>query len=168
MAVFRSISAMLGAAPRRSPDVLRAGPGSSAGSRRAGLLTFILYALFIGWPGWAGKGSPLSGWLVMPVSPLLTALEPGATPPPRPGALASPHTLVRRLSVGPDWRSRLAFPALVDGSAGRWALTRQPRSIVLGAGAALRSMLLALAAPEGWTAVPLIPEDGRGRWCGPP
>ena len=85
MAVFRSISAMLGAAPRRSPDrgfVL----GQLVGGV-SGLAAFILYALFIGWPGWA-EGIAFV-WLAGHAGFAILALEPERDAAAKAGALAS-------------------------------------------------------------------------------
>ncbi len=156
MAVFRSISAILGAAPRQAPDrgfVL----GQLLGGA-SGVGAFILYAAFIGWPGWAEGIAFL--WLAGHAGFAILALEPERDAAAKAGALASLTLFIAYLSAltgglaSPFLPWLLVLPA--DG-----ALTRQPRSIVLGAGAAAFGIvLLALAAPEGWTALPLIPESG--------
>ena len=157
MAVFQAISAMLGAPPRRAPDrgfVL----GQLAGGA-GGVAAFILYVILVGWPGWPEAVAFL--WLTAHAGFAILALEPERDAAAKAGALASLTLFIAYLCsltgglASPFLPWLLVLPA--DG-----ALTRQPRSIVLGIGCAVFGMLLlAVAAPFGLMQMPMLSaEDG--------
>jgi cell cycle sensor histidine kinase DivJ len=157
MAVFRSISGLLGAAPRRAPDrgfVLGQLMGGASG-----IAAFILYTAFIGFPGWPEAIAFV--WLTAHAGFGVMALEPERDAAAKAAALASLTLFIAYLCsltgglASPFLPWLLVLPA--DG-----ALTRQPRSIVLGAGcAAFGIVLLALVAPFGLMSLPLLSEgDG--------
>ena len=153
MAVFRKISALLGAPSRRTPDrgfVL----GQMLGGA-CGLGALILYMLFIAMPGWAEGVAFI--WLAAHAGFALLALEPERDAAAKAGATASLTLFIAYLCsltgglTSPFLPWLLVLPA--DG-----ALTRQPRMILWSAGAtAFGIVLLALAAPTGLTAAPLLP-----------
>ncbi len=154
MTVFHTIAGLLGAPLRRNPDrgfVLGQALGGAAGIAAA-----ILYTIFIGFPGWA-EGIAFV-WLVGHFGFAVMALEPERDAAAKAAALASLTLFIAYVCsltggvASPFLPWLLALP--VDG-----ALTRQPRTILLSAGcAAFAILLLALAAPTGLTAAPLLPQ----------
>ncbi len=153
MAVFRRISAILGASPRRVPDRgFMLGQLIGAGS---GLAALILYTLFIAMPGWAETIAFL--WLSAHAGFALMAADPERDAAAKAAATASLTLFIAYLCsltgglTSPFLPWLLVLPA--DG-----ALTRQPRMILWSAGAtAFGIVLLALAAPMGLTDAPLLP-----------
>jgi len=153
MAVFRHISAMLGAPPRRAPDrgfVLGQMMGGATG-----LAALILYTLFISTPGWAEAIAFL--WLAAHGGFALMALSPERDAAAKAAATTSLTFFIAYLCsltgglTSPFLPWLLVLPA--DG-----ALTRQPRMILWSAGATgFGIVMLALIAPLGLTAFPLLP-----------
>ncbi|MFT3809295.1 MAG: PAS domain-containing sensor histidine kinase [Micropepsaceae bacterium] len=153
MAVFRQISAMLGAAPRRAPD--RGFMTGQLLGGAAGFAALLAYALFVTMPGWAETIAFL--WLTAHAGFAFLAADPERDAAAKAGATASLTLLIAYLCsltgglTSPFLPWLLVLPA--DG-----ALTRQPRMILWSAGAtAFGIMTLALIAPTGLTAAPLLP-----------
>ena len=153
MAVFRSIRVLLGAPARQAPDrgfVL----GQALGGV-CGLIAFVAYTMFIAWPEWVEAIAFV--WLTAHLGFAAMALEPERDAAAKAGALASLTLFIAYLCALTGGLASPFLPWLMvlpaDG-----ALTRQPRTIVMScACAAAGILLLAMVAPFGLTAVPLLP-----------